>query len=177
MIYALIIVAAIIAIPFIIAAFKSSEFRLEKSVVINKPKNEVFNYVKNVKNQNDFAVWMAFDPNMKREYTGTDGTVGFVSAWESDHKKVGAGRQTITGIKEGEIVDMKIEFLKPWQNTSNAYFKTETVDGNQTKVTWGFLNPSVKYPMKVMQVVMDMDKMIGKDFEQGLQNMKKNLEK
>ena len=119
---------------------------MEREITINKPKQEVFDYVKHIKNQDNFAVWMTLDPNMKREYSGIDGTVGFVSGWESNHKQVGHGKQSITAIKEGERVDMQIHFLKPWDNVANAYFTTEAVSGNQTKVKWGFYN-DVKYPM------------------------------
>ena len=173
----LIIVLCIVAIPFILGAFKSSEFKLEREVTINKPKQQVFDYVKHIKNQDSFAVWMSLDPNMKRQYSGTDGTVGFVSEWDSANKKVGAGRQTIVSIKEGERVDMKLEFLKPWKNVSDAYFTTEALSDKQTKITWGYYNNTIKYPMKVTMVFMDMKKMIGNDFDKGLAKMKEVLEK
>jgi uncharacterized membrane protein len=172
----LITLACILALPFIIALFTSNKFSVERNVNINRPKQEVFDYIKHLKNQEHFAVWMSMDPNMKREYTGVDGTIGFSSAWDSAHKQVGAGRQTITGIKEGEQVDIKLEFLRPWQNTANVYFKTEALEDTETKVRWGFYN-DVKYPMKVMRLFMNMEKMIGKDFDKGLSNLKVNLEK
>jgi hypothetical protein len=149
---------------------------VEREVTINKPKQEVFDYVKHIKNQDNFAVWMTLDPAMKREYSGTDGTVGFVSGWESNHKQVGHGKQSITGIKEGERVDMQIHFLKPWDNIANAYFTTDPVSSNQTNVKWGFYN-DVKYPMKVMRLFMNMEKMIGKDFDKGLGKLKEVVEK
>lgn len=173
----LIIILCIIAIPLILGAFKSNEFKVEKDVTINKPKAEVFDYIKHIKNQDNFAVWMSLDPAMKRQYAGTDGTVGFVSEWDSTHKQVGTGRQTITSIKDGERVDMKLEFLKPWKNVSDAYFTTNTVGDNQTKVTWGYYNGTVKYPMKVTMVFMNMKKMIGKDFDKGLHTLKEVMEK
>lgn len=172
----LVIILCIIALPFVIALFTGKKFKLEREIVINKPKQEVFDYVKQLKNQDHFAVWNSLDPNMKRTYTGTDGTVGFSSAWESDHKQVGHGKQTITAIKEGEEVDMQIHFLKPWDNVANAYFKTESAGDNQTKVKWGMYN-DVKYPMKVMRLFMNMEKMIGKDFDNGLAKLKEVMEK
>lgn len=172
----LVIILCIVALPFVIALFTNKQFKLEREIIINKPKQEVFDYVKHLKNQDHFAVWNTLDPNMKREYTGTDGTVGFVSAWQSDHKQVGHGKQTITAIKEGEEVDMQIHFLKPWDNVANAYFKTESAGDNQTKVKWGMYN-DVKYPMKVMRLFMNMEKMIGKDFDKGLAKLKEVLEK
>ncbi len=173
----LIIVLCVVAIPFILGAFKSNEFKMSRDITINKPKQEVFDYVKHIKNQDNFAVWMSLDPTMKRQYSGIDGNVGFVSEWDSNHKQVGAGKQTIVGIKDGERVDMKLEFLKPWKNVSDAYFTTDPVGDNQTKVTWGYYNGTIKYPMKVMMVFMNMENMIGKDFEKGLAKMKVVLEK
>lgn len=173
----LIIILCIIAIPFILGAFKSNEFKMKREIIINKNKQDVFNYIKHIKNQDSFAVWMSLDTNMKRQYSGTDGTVGFVSEWDSANKKVGAGRQTITGIKDGERVDMKLEFLKPWKNVSDAYFTTEAISDNQTKVTWGYYNGTIKYPMKVTMVFMNMEKMIGNDFDKGLAKLKEVMEK
>jgi Polyketide cyclase / dehydrase and lipid transport len=172
----LIIILCIVAIPFVIALFTSNQFKLEREITINKPKQEVFNYLKYLKNHDTFAVWMTFDPNMKREFTGTDGTVGFTSAWESTHKKVGSGKQTLKGIKDGEEVDMEIQFIKPWENRADAYLKTEAMSDNQTKVKWGFYN-TVKYPMKVMRVFMNMEKMIGNDFDKGLARLKEVMER
>lgn len=115
------------------------------------------------------------DPNMKKEYRGTDGTVGFVSAWESDNKKVGKGEQEISGIKEGERIDMKLHFIKPWEGRADAHMATEQVATDQTKVRWG-LKSSMKYPMNAMLLFMNMDAMMGKDLESGLTKLKAVLE-
>ena len=171
----LLLILCVIAIPFVIALFTSKHFKLEREVTINKPKQAVFDYLKYLKNHDNFTVWASTDPKMKKEYTGTDGTVGFVSAWQSDHKQVGHGKQTITAIKEGEELDMQIHFLKPWDNIANGYFKTEPAGDNQTKVKWG-INNDVKYPMKVMRLFMNMEKMIGRDFDKGLAKLKEVME-
>ncbi len=173
---ALIIILCIVAIPFVIALFTSKHFKVEREVVINKPKQEIFDYIKHLKNHDNFTVWAAMDPNMKKEYTGTDGTVGFSFIWASDHKQAGHGKQTITAIKEGEELDTEVHFLKPWDNIAHAYFKTELAEDSQTKVKWGIYN-DVKYPMKVMRLFMNMDKMIGKDFDKGLAKLKEVMEK
>jgi Polyketide cyclase / dehydrase and lipid transport len=172
----LIVILCIVALPFVIAPFTSKQFKLEREVLINKPKQTVFDYLKYLKNHDNFTVWASTDPKMKKEYTGTDGMVGFSSAWESNHKRVGHGKQTITAIKDGEEVAMQIHFLKPWDNVANAYFKIESAGDNQTKVKWGIYN-DVKYPMKVMQLFMNMEKMIGKDFDKGLAKLKEVMEK
>ena len=172
----LIVLVIIIAIPLIIALFVKKDYAVEREVTIDKPKQEVFEYVKFVKNQDNYSVWANKDPNMKKEYKGTDGTVGFISAWDSENKEVGKGEQEIINIAEGERVDMKLRFKKPFEAQDDAYLITDAVGENQTKVKWGFKG-AFPYPMNLMGLFMDMDKTVGKDLETGLVNLKSILEK
>ena len=98
----LIVVAILIAIPLVVALFMKKSYTVEREVLIGKPRQEVFNYVKFLKNQDLYSKWAKMDPSMKQQFTGTDGDVGFVSAWDSDKKDVGKGEQTIAGIKARE---------------------------------------------------------------------------
>src|SRR6478736_279635 len=91
-----IVLVALIAILLIVALFVKKDFKVEREIVINKPKKEVFDYIRFIKNQDHYSKWAMMDPNMKKTYTGTDGTVGFISAWESENKNVGTGEQEIT---------------------------------------------------------------------------------
>ncbi len=166
----------LIAIPFIVALFVAKEYAVEREINVNKPKTEVFDYIKHLKNQDDYSKWNNLDPNMKKEYRGTDGEVGFVSAWDSDNEDVGAGEQEIIKITEGERVDFELRFLKPFEATEPAYMTTETVSDVETKVKWGF-SGKMPYPMNIMLLFMDMEEMIGADLEEGLSNLKVNLEK
>lgn len=172
----LLVLVILIAIPLIAALFLRKDYAVEREVIINKPKQEVFEYVKYLKNQNKFSKWANLDPNMKQEFRGTDGMVGFVSAWESKSDEVGKGEQEIKGIKDGERIDYEIRFLKPFESTSPAYMTTETVNGNQTKVKWGF-SGHMPYPMNLMLAVMNMEQMLGDDFQLGLNNLKGIMEK
>jgi Polyketide cyclase / dehydrase and lipid transport len=172
----LIVVVFIIAIPLLVALFVKGEYSVEREMVIAKPKQEVFNYVKLVKNQNNFSVWNKRDPNSKMEYTGTDGTVGFVSSWDSQVKEVGKGEQEIKKITEGERLDFELRFKRPYESTDYAYMITEATDDMHTRVKWGF-NGKMPYPMNLMCLFMDMDKMLGPDLAKGLDNLKGILEK
>ena len=172
----LLIILGIVAIALIAALFVKEDYAVEKEVIINKPKAEVFEYIKHLKNQDNFSVWAKMDPNMKKTYKGIDGTVGFVSAWESDNDDVGQGEQTIKNIVEGQKVDYLLHFIKPFESDSDAYMITESVDSTQTKVKWGFVG-KMAYPTNLMLVFMSMDEIIGKDFETGLNNLKGILEK
>ena len=116
------------------------------------------------------------DPNMKKDYRGTDGTVGFVSAWESQADSVGKGEQEIKKITEGERIDFELRFEKPFEATDFAYMTTESLDSSQTKVKWGF-NGKMPYPMNLMCLFMDMDAMLCPDLAKGLSNLKGILEK
>ncbi len=92
---------SIIAVALIAALFLNKDYAVEREVEINKPKQQVFDYIKLLKNQDNFSVWAKKDPLMKKTYSGTDGTVGFISAWESDSSDVGVGEQEIKKIAEG----------------------------------------------------------------------------
>lgn len=146
-----------------------------KEIVINKPVSEVYNYVKYLKNQDNYSKWGSMDPSMKKTYTGTDGTVGFVSAWEGN-KKVGQGEQEIKAIKEGQQIDFELRFIKPFRSLASAKMTTEAVDATSTRVSWGF-ESNMNYPMNVMKLFMNMEKAVGNDFSTGLSNLKNLLEK
>lgn len=164
-----------IALFLIVALFIPKDFLVEREVVINKPKSEVFEYVKYLKNQDDFSKWASMDPNMAKTYTGTDGSVGFVAAWDSKDKDVGAGEQEITGIIEGEQLDYELRFIKPMESKANAIMKTATLGEGQTKVTWGLSGHS-GYPFNLVMRLMGFHNKLGDDLQIGLNNLKNKLE-
>jgi uncharacterized protein YndB with AHSA1/START domain len=171
----LIIVLVIIAIPFIIALFVKKEYKVVREVVIHKSVTEVFDYIKHLKNQDSYSKWAMMDPNMKKTFTGTDAKVGFISAWESEDKNVGVGEQEIIKITENERIEFELRFHKPFKAVHLAYMTTEKISEDQTKVQWGF-EGDMKYPMNLMLLFMNFDKMIGGDLETGLSRLKVNLE-
>jgi hypothetical protein len=170
------VLLAIIAIALILALFIKKDYIVSREVVINKPKQDVFNYIKFLKNQDTYSKWAAMDVDMVKTYSGTDGTVGFVSAWDSKKDSVGKGEQTIKKITEGESVDYLLHFIKPYDDVADATMATTSVAENQTKVTWA-IKGKMPYPMNLMQLFMNMDKMIGGDLAIGLANLKIILEK
>jgi len=169
------VVLGLLALVLVSALFVDKEYAVVREISINKPKIEVFDYVKYLKNQGNFSVWARMDSNMKKEFKGTDGEVGFVSAWDSENSQVGKGEQEIKKITEGERLDFELRFLKPFKATDYAYMITEATSDTETKVKWGF-NGKMNYPMNLMLVFMNMEKMLGKDLEVGLQNLKSVLE-
>lgn len=169
-IYILIIFITLIAFLGFVAPKK---FHVHRSIVIEKPKQEVYDFLKYLKNQDLWSPWNKKDPSMKKSYKGVDGEVGFVSAWEGN-KEVGSGEQELLGFVEGELVQSKLRFFKPWKSESDAYLRTELHEKG-TKVTWGFLGKNT-FPFSIFMLFMNMDKAVGKDFEEGLQRMKSVLE-
>lgn len=169
-------IVGIIVLLLIIALFVKKDYAVQREIVVNKPKQQVFDYIKYLKNQNDYSKWGGMDPNMKKEFTGTDGTVGFVSAWDSENDDVGKGEQEIKKIEEGNRIDYELRFIKPFKSTSDAYMVTESTSENTTKVKWGF-SGKWDYPMNIMGLFMDMDKAVGSDFQTGLENLKRIMEK
>ncbi len=167
------IVLIVVVVLLILAAPKTYDVR--RSIVINKPIDEVFNYLKYVKNQDHWSPWKRKDPNMKQTFTGTDGTVGFVSKWDSDHKHVGAGEQEIIRIEENKEMETQIRFLRPFKSVSNGLLIVEPIDENTTQVTWGFYGVH-KVPTNAMMLFFNMDKAVGKDFDDGLAQLKVELE-
>ncbi|XVJ67017.1 MAG: SRPBCC family protein [Lacibacter sp.] len=169
------IILGLIAALLVTALFISKDMKAYRSIIINKPNAEVFNYIKFLKNQQNYSKWAGLDPNMKNEFTGTDGQIGFTNSWEGN-KKVGKGEQEIKGIVEGKQLITELRFIKPFKSVAKSTMSTEPVDENSTKVTWGF-ESQMNYPMNLMKLFMNMDKAIGDDFSVGLNNLKALMEK
>lgn len=158
-----------------LAMIAPKTYDVSRNTSISRPISEVFDYVRSLKKQDEWGPWAKRDPNMTKEFTGTDGEVGAISSWKGN-KEVGEGEQEITGIKVNEVLETQLRFLKPWKSESDAYIKVHDEGNGSTKVTWGFSGKN-KFPVSIMMLFMNMDKSVGKDFEQGLSDLKSILEK
>jgi uncharacterized membrane protein len=167
------IIVALVVILLVAALFMSKDYTVEKSITINKPKTEVFNYIRSLKNQDNFSKWASMDPTMKKSSKGIDETVGFTTMWEGN-SDVGKGEQEIKKIDEGKRIDFELRFEKPMKDVAQAYMTTDSVAANQTLVKWG-INGHMPYPTNIMGLIMN--KMLGGDFEVGLANLKALQEK
>jgi hypothetical protein len=166
--------AILIAVGLITAAFIPTEYGVERSVIINQPKDYVFEHIKMLKFQDEWSVWNELDPNAKHEYKGTDGIVGFIASWDGNDD-MGAGEQEIVAIKEGERVELELRFIRPFESTSDVFIATNAVDESKTEVVWGFKS-KMNYPMNLMLLFMNLEEDIGNDFSRGLDNLKNKLE-
>src|SRR5690349_9152755 len=132
----LIVLGVIIVAVVIFGVVAPTHMDVEREVVIDKPREVVFNDLRLVKNHDSWSPWMRKDPNIVKQYRGTDGTVGFVQAW-SGNNEVGVGEQEIRNIAEGSRIDYALRFKKPMEDTSTAYLVTEDAGAGKTKVKWG----------------------------------------
>lgn len=172
----LVILVVLIVIVLVVAAFLKKEYTIERSVTINKPRPEVFDYLVLLKNHNNFTRWASMDPKMKKEFKGTDGTAGFTSSWDSEMENVGKGEQTISKIADGQRIDYDLHFIKPFDGKAKAYLETTAPAADQTKVRWVF-EGKMNYPMNIICLFMNMEKTLGADLQTGLDNLKNILEK
>ena len=171
----LLVLAAVIVLLLLLALFTNKTYSLKREVKIGKPLQEVFDFLRYLRNQENFSKWVMMDPNMKKEFRGTDGSVGFVYAWDGN-KQAGKGEQELKGISEGERIDVEVRFIKPFEGIAKTPFITKSISENETLVTWG-MTSTLKYPMNLMLLFMNMDKLLGKDLETSLLTLKKILEK
>ena len=167
------LILGVIALVLVLAAILPKKFEVSADIVIEKSRADVFNFVRNLRNQEKYSVWVMADPNIKVNYQGTDGTVGFISSWSSEDKNVGVGAQEITAIKEGERYDVELRFEKPFKATNHAYTTTTAVDGGRTKVMTVFYG-SNPYPMNLM--IPMIKGMLRKDLNKNMANLKGILE-
>lgn len=166
-------IAALIVLVLVVALFVPGEYTVERSTEISRSKNEVFNYLKHIRNQEKYSVWSMADPKMVQNFEGEDGHVGFVSGWNSE--LVGEGEQEIINIEEGQKIETELRFIRPWESTARAAFFTEASGPNKTKVRWTF-DGKMPYPMNLMLLFSTPDSFLGKDLQTGLDNLKRNLE-
>ena len=155
------------------AASRPSEFRVERSAHIDAPPDRVFAKINDFHQWPSWSPWEELDPAMTRTHSGAASGQGAVYEW-SGNKKVGQGRMEITEAVPSKKVGIKLDFISPFQ-VHNTTEITLTPSGSGTDVNWSMLGAN-NFMMKVMGVFMNMDKLVGKDFEKGLAKLKAQVE-
>jgi Polyketide cyclase / dehydrase and lipid transport len=169
-----IVLGVAVAVVLILAATKPGSFRVQRSTSVNARPEKIFPWI------NDFHQWKSWspyenkDPAMKRSYSGAASGKGAVYGWEGD-KNVGSGRMEILDASVPSKIVIKLDFFTPFEGHNTAEF-TMLPQGDATTVTWLMHGPA-PFMSRVMQVFMNLDHMIGKDFEVGLVNLKNLAEK
>jgi uncharacterized protein YndB with AHSA1/START domain len=156
------------------AATKPDTFRLQRTATINAPPQTVFAMINDYRNWTAWSPWEKKDPNLKRTYSEPSSGKGATYAWEGD-KNVGKGSMLITEATPASRVALNLDFEKPFQAHNKVVFDLDS-KGLTTDVTWSMEGPTPFFA-KLIHVFIDMDKMVGKDFEAGLAAMKAAAEK
>ena len=172
-IIAIVLAVAIVAV-LISAATKPDKFSVQRSAVINAPAEKVFPLIADFREWRKWSPWEDRDPALKRSYGGAERGKGATYAWEGN-RNVGSGRMEILEANSPSLVQIQLDFLKPFEAHNIAEF-TILPQGNATHLGWVMSGPA-PFMSKVMQVFMSFDRMIGKDFEAGLARIKSNAER
>jgi uncharacterized protein YndB with AHSA1/START domain len=167
-------VAIAIAIVLILAATKPDTFSVRRVTTVSAPPEKIFPLINDFHQWGTWSPWEDKDPAMKRTYSGAGSGKGAVYAWDGN-KNVGTGRMEILEVSAPSKIVIKLDFFKPFEAHNTAEF-TMLPQGDATTLTWLMHGPA-PFMSKVMQVFMNMDKMIGKDFEAGLAKLKKLTER
>ena len=164
---------AVVVIFVIVVATRPSEFRVSRSVTMNAPAAAIFPHVNELKKWEPWSPWMKLDPNAKSTFEGPEGGKGAAMTWAGNNE-VGEGKMTITESKPNELVRFHLEFYKPMAGTSEAEF-TFKPEGSGTTVTWSMSGKN-NFIAKAMCMFMNMDEMVGGQFEKGLNSIKATVE-
>jgi len=166
-----IVIALVLAIAAVLlaAATRPNAFRVERTLVINAEPAKIYAYIEDFQKWSGWSPWEKMDPDMKRTRSGAPSGKGAVYEWQGN-RKVGAGRMEIVDAAAPTRLTVKLDFLRPFEAHNIAEFLLAP-QGGATSVTWAMHGPQI-FMAKLMGLFVSMDKMIGKDFEAGLANLK-----
>jgi hypothetical protein len=169
----LVVLAAVVIVFIVIVATRPSEFRVERSVTINAPAAVIAAEIEDFRKWETWSPWEKMDPGMKRTYEGPASGVGAIYRWDGN-EDIGAGSLAITESRPGEVIRMKIEFVRPFACTNDVEFAFKEEAG-QTAVTWSMAGRN-NFVGKCISLLCNMDKMIGDQYEKGLADLKSVVE-
>ena len=168
----MVLVVAMIAI-LVFAALKPATYHVERSMTIAATPDKISPLLDDFHNWNQWSPWAKLDPNMRVTYSGPSAGPGAVYEWEGN-SKVGKGRMEILSAQP-TLTSIKLDFYSPFASQNHTDFVLEP-EGSSTRVTWKMDGPN-SFASKLMSVFVSMDKMIGKDFDTGLNQLKSAAEK
>jgi uncharacterized protein YndB with AHSA1/START domain len=168
------LIVALVAGVLIFASTKPDTFAVQRSATIKAPPEKIFAVLNDFQRWPEWSPWEKLDPAMKRTLGGAPAGKGATYAWEGNGK-AGAGRMEIVESAPASKIGIQLDFIKPFEGHNRTEF-TLTPQGDATQVNWVMSGPT-PFISKLMQVFVNMDTMIGKDFEEGLANLKALTEK
>ena len=164
-----VVLGVLLAALLIFAPTKPDTFRIERSASIQAAPEKIFPHINDFHNWTAWSPWEKIDPALQRTYSGNAAGQGAIYEWEGN-KKVGKGRMEITDSAPPSRITIQLDFIKPFEAHHSTEF-TLAPQGAATNVTWA-MHGRQPYMFKVMTLFFNMDKMVGKDFEKGLANLK-----
>lgn len=169
------VIAVAVVVVLALAARQPDTFKVERNQIIAASQSAIYPDIADFHRWSQWSPWEHLDPSMKKTYSGEPGAVGSTYAWVGNDQ-AGEGKMTVIESTPEEQLKIKLDFIKPFESTSTTTFALRPVPGSAgTQVVWTMDGP-MQFASKVMCVFMDMDAMIGKDFEAGLTNLKRVVE-
>jgi uncharacterized protein YndB with AHSA1/START domain len=165
----LIVLALIVIVLVVVVALQPPQYRVERTATIAAPAPVVFAQVNDFHNWEAWSPWAKIDPAMKQTYEGAAAGTGAIYRW-AGNTEVGEGRMTISESRPSDLIRVSLEFLKPFASTATAEF-TFKPQGDQTVVTWS-MTGGRNFMAKAVHLVLNIDRLIGEQFEKGLAQMK-----
>lgn len=172
--YIILALVALVVVLGIIVAIQPSDFRVARTMKIAAPASAIFPHINDLHRWEPWSPWEKLDPALTRTYSGAEQGIGASYAW-SGNNKVGEGRMTIVDSRPHEHIRMQLEFVRPFKATNMVEFVFRPADDGQAAVTWNMTGNN-NFMGKAFSLVMNMDKMIGRDFEKGLAQLKAVVE-
>ncbi|MCC6948716.1 MAG: SRPBCC family protein [Bradyrhizobiaceae bacterium] len=168
------VVVLLVAGALAVAATRPDTFRVQRALDIQAPPEKIYPLLADLRRSVEWSPYEKKDPDMKRVYRGADSGKGAIYEWDGN-KNIGAGSLEIADVSPPTKVVLKLNMVRPF-TANNIVEYTLTPNGGATRVSWDMHGPN-PYPAKVMQVFFDVDKMVGRDFEEGLASLKALAEK
>lgn len=170
----LLVLLALIAIALIVPALMPRTFLVEREIVIDRPREEVFDYLSRLSHQPEFSSWARMDKEMTTRLSGKDGEVGNVYSWDSSERNVGAGELEVKALTKPSRIDLEIRISRPFESKDPTHILLEAVEGSRTRIKQVYTG-KINYPMNVLCSMVCNT--VGTGMEETLANLKQVLEK
>jgi len=168
--FTLLVVLVVVGSVIGLVLLGPNEYRVERSVLVYAFATDVFSRLNDLRRWADWSPWEGLDPGMSKSFSGPASGIGASYAWWSRNRRVGAGRMTIIESRPDEVVNITLEFLRPFKSVSNTELSLRP-DSGATRVTWTMTGTN-SFLAKLASLFMNMDRMIGRDFMKGLSTLK-----
>jgi len=165
----------LIGIVLIASLFISNDIHYEKTITINKPIEQVWQFTNSLSGLEKWDPLTKYDTIVKKSIIGKDGVVGARSIWDSEHNKIGKGVATIIKIESPTLFITEVNLEKPYKSKVKNYIKL-VAEGDKTLVTWGF-DTEIPYPSNITKLLMNLEESVGEDYQAGLTKLKNICEK